>query len=269
MPNRVVNGIDWHYAERGAGPALVLLHAFPVDHRLYAAQLDELSNEFRVICPDMPGFGGTRYDKPFTVKWQAEQVRALLKEIDALPCIIGGCSMGGYVTLAFEREFPRDTDGLILIDTKAEGDTAEQRHNRDRLIAMLDQHGPTVVADGMLPKMLSPATKKARPELEEQIRAITLATSATTLKNALAALRDRPDRTDFLRSVSDPTLILVGADDQIAPVANAEAMKAGIPHATLTVIPDAGHLSPIENPAAVNQAIRTFAAMVVIACGRK
>ena len=264
MPERRVNGIEWHYAERGAGPSLVLLHAFPMDHRLYAGQLADLSRSYRVICPDLPGFGRTRYDNaPFGVRWQTERVRELLVEIGALPCVIGGCSMGGYITLAFEREFPRDADGLILIDTKAEGDSAEQRHNRDRLIEMVDRHGPAAVADAMISKMLSPATKKARPGLEKQIYDATLENPASTLKNALAALRDRPDRMDFLPSVSDPTLILVGADDQVTPIANAEAMKRGIPHATLTVVPDAGHLSPIENPGAVNEAIGEFVAKVV------
>jgi pimeloyl-ACP methyl ester carboxylesterase len=258
MPNRTVNGIDWFYEERGAGRALVLLHAFPMDHRLYAAQLGELSGRFRVICPDLPGFGRTRYDGPFTVKWQAEQVRALLGEIGALPCVIGGCSMGGYVALAFEKEFPRDAEGLVLIDTKAEGDNPEQRKNRDRLIELIDRHGVVAVADGMLPKMMGAGTRAARPGLEGEIRAVAMEQSATTLKHALAALRDREDRTEFLPSIADPVLIVVGEDDQVTPVSCAEALKAGIPNATVRVIPGAGHLTPVESPGAVNEAIREF-----------
>ena len=85
MPTRTVNGIDWHYQDQGTGRPVVLLHAFPLDCHLYDAQVAELSKEFRVVCPDLPGFGKTAYDGPFTVKWQAEQVRALLAEIGRCP----------------------------------------------------------------------------------------------------------------------------------------------------------------------------------------
>jgi pimeloyl-ACP methyl ester carboxylesterase len=258
MRNRVVNGIDWHYEERGSGPALVLLHAFPQDHAMYEGQLADLSKDFRVICPDLPGFGQTPWDRPFDVTWQAEQLHALLKEIGAIPCVIGGCSMGGYITFAFEQEYPREAKGLIFIDTKAEGDGPEQRHNRDRLIEMIDRHGPAAVAEAMAPKMLSDLSKERHPDLDGRIRAVMLHTPPTTLKNGLAALRDRPDRIDFLPSVASPALVIVGQDDQVTPPSNAEQIASGIRHATLHVIPGAAHLSPLEDPAAVNAAIRDF-----------
>jgi pimeloyl-ACP methyl ester carboxylesterase len=262
MRNRVVNGIDWHYEERGTGTPLVLLHAFPLDHRLYAGQLEELSKWYRVICPDLPGFGQTRWDGPIAMKWVAEQVHGLLKELGALPCAIGGCSMGGYATFAFEREYPMDVLGMVLIDTKAEGDGPEQRRNRDKLIEMVDRHGPAAVADAMVPKMLGEGTKRAKPELEGQIRSVALNTPAGTLKSALAALRDRPDVTEFLPSVASPALVIVGQEDEITPPAAAEQIAAGIRHATLRVIPGVGHLSPIEAPEAVNEALRGFMAEV-------
>lgn len=258
MRNCVVNGIDWHYEERGTGTPLVLMHAFPLDYRLYAGQLEELSKWYRVICPDLPGFGQTPWDKPFTIPWVAEQVHELLKEIGALPCVIGGCSMGGYATFAFEREYPTDVLGMVLIDTKAEGDGPDQRRNRDKLIEMVDRHGPAAVADAMIPNMLSAQTKKEHPDLEGQIRSVALKTPAYTLKHALAALRDRPDSTEFLPSVASRALVIVGEEDQITPVSSAEAIKAGIRHATLSVIKGCGHLAPIERPAEVNDALRGF-----------
>lgn len=260
MRNCVVNGIDWHYEDRGGGTPIVLLHAFPVDHRLYDRQVEELSKWYRIITPDLPGFGQTPGDQPFTVQSVAERLHAFLTAIDALPCVLGGCSMGGYVTFAFEQEYPKDLQGLILIDTRAEGDSPEQRHNRDRLIGLIDRIGSSAIADAMLPKMLSPESKRQQPELEGRLKTVMLNTSPTTLKHALAALRDRPDRMELLPSIGRPTQILVGKDDEVTPVQAAEQIKAGIRHATLTVIPDAGHLSPIENPNAVNEAIRGFMA---------
>lgn len=262
MRNRVVNGIDWHYEERGSGTPLVLLHAFPLDHRLYTGQLEELSKWYRVICPDLPGFGQTSWCGAITMPWVAEQLHGLLKELGALPCVIGGCSMGGYATFAFEREYPTEVLGMVLIDTKAEGDGPDQRRNRDKLIEMVDRHGPAAVADAMIPKMLSEKTKGEKPELEGQIRSVALKTPAATLKSALAALRDRPDVTEFLPSVACPAVIVVGQEDQITPVSCAEAIKGGVRHATLRVMPGVGHLSPIEAPEALNEALRGFMAEV-------
>ncbi|HZZ42922.1 MAG TPA: alpha/beta fold hydrolase [Tepidisphaeraceae bacterium] len=262
MPDQLVNHIHWHYEERGSDLPVVLLHAFPIDHRLYNAQIESLSTTHRIIVPDLPGFGQTPYDQPFTIQWQAEQLHCLLKSIGALPCIIGGCSMGGYISFAFARTYPNDVAGLIFIDTKAEGDTPEQRHNRDRLIDLTDRHGPSIVADAMLPKMLSEHSKRLHPKLEAQLRQIILSTPPSTLKSALGALRDRADQIDFLPSIACPTLILVGADDQITPLSNAETIKAGISHASLISISNAGHLSPVENPEAVSHAIRAFIARI-------
>src|SRR4051812_25394164 len=96
MPTQNVNGTTLSYSERGAGPALALVHGFPLDSRIWEAQLNELSNRFRVIAPDLRGFGHSRSDAPFTMESLADDVHALLEKIGALPCVLGGLSMGGY-----------------------------------------------------------------------------------------------------------------------------------------------------------------------------
>src|SRR5436309_7326571 len=113
------------YDDVGAGPAVVLLHAFPLSRSMWRPQREDLQSVCRVITPDLRGFGGTGgFEGPPSVDQMADDVAALL---DALPVnepvVVGGLSMGGYVALAFARRFAGRLRGLILADTRAEADT--------------------------------------------------------------------------------------------------------------------------------------------------
>src|SRR3954468_9117156 len=153
MPTQNINGTTLSYSERGAGPALVLLHGFPLDSRVWEAQAADLSNRFRVITPDLRGFGQSKSDTPFTMESMADDVHALLKEIGALPAVLGGLSMGGYVALAFAKKYPSDLRGLLMIDTRAEADTSEAKEKRNKMIQLVRDKGSKAVSDEMLPKM--------------------------------------------------------------------------------------------------------------------
>jgi len=246
------------YAEKGSGPVLVLLHGFPLDSRMWQAQVSELSGRWQVIAPDHRGFGQSRSETPFTIESLADDAHALLRELKALPCVLAGLSMGGYVALAYAKKYPTDLRGLILIDTKAEGDSPEGKEGRQKMIDSVRAEGSKAVADQMMPKMLAEETPKARPHQAQALREIMDACPPKTIEHALLAMRDRPDRTADLPSIAVPTLILVGDRDRITPLSNAQTMRDKIPNSQLTLIKGAGHMSPMEQPAQVNQAIGRF-----------
>jgi len=125
MPYRTINDTLLSYHEQGAGKPLVLLHGFPLDRRIFDHQIGELSKNSRVIAPDLPGFGQSKSDKPFTIESLADHVHALLAGMNALPCTLGGLSMGGYVALAFAKKYSQDLTSLLLLDTRSGADTAE------------------------------------------------------------------------------------------------------------------------------------------------
>lgn len=258
MATQSIDGTDICYTDRGSGMPLVLLHGFPLDSRMWDAQVNELSSRWRVIAPDHRGFGRSRSDQPFTIESLADDAHALLSELKALPCVLAGLSMGGYVALAYAKKYPTDLRGLILIDTKAEGDSSEAKEGRQKMIDSARTGGSKVVADQMMPKMLADETPKARPHQAQALRQMMEACPPRTIEHALLAMRDRPDRTTDLPSIPVPTLILVGDHDRITPPDVAESMRAKIPRAQLTIIKGAGHMSPMEQPAQVNQAITRF-----------
>ena len=170
MPMRTIDQMAMNYQETGSGPAVVLLHGFPLDSRVWDAQRQALSDRFRIITPDLRGFGASKSEHAFTIESLADDVHALLSQIGALPCVLGGLSMGGYVSLAYAKKYPTDLRGLMLIDTKAAGDTPEARQGREKMIALARDSGSKAVADQMMPKMVAPDAKTNQPQVVRQLQ---------------------------------------------------------------------------------------------------
>ena len=261
MPTHATNGAQIHYTDHGSGdlPPLVLVHGFPLDSRMWEAQVNALSDTGRrVIVPDLRGFGQSRSDAPFTLESLADDIHGLLAAVGALPCVLAGLSMGGYVALAYAKKYPGDLRGLVLIDTKAEADTAEGKAGREKMIELVRKEGSRAVADQMMPKMLAKDAAQQRPQVAAALRGMMESVSPKTIEHALAAMRDRPDRGGELGAIGVPTLVVVGDGDVITPPDVAEKMAQKIPGARLEVVRGAGHMSPMEQPEQVNRALKSF-----------
>ncbi len=241
-------------------PTLLLIHGFPLNSNLWVPQLDDLANFVRVIAPDLRGHGQSdAIAGPYTVEMLADDCGDLLGHLNvATPFVVCGLSMGGYVAFEFFRRYSEHVAGLILTATRAGADTAEGKANRDKMAEMAKRRGVTAVTETMLPKMLAPKNYENDEELVEFLRGVMDSTSVEGVMGALAAMRDRPDSTATLADIDVPVLIIHGADDQIIPVAEAEAMAQAIPDARLVVIPNAGHLPNLEQPDAFNDAVIDF-----------
>src|SRR6185437_5558270 len=237
-------------------PTLVLLHAFPLDREMWRPQMAGLCGAANVVTLDLPGFGAAPVDEHFNVDSAADRVAAATTG----PIVLGGLSMGGYVALAFARRHPDRLAGLVLADTRADPDDVASRTNRDRMIDLVREFGPAKVYEAMIPKLVAAETLDGRPEVIAELKRIARRQSAAGMIGGLKALRDRPDATPGLAKIAVPTLILVGEHDSLTPPIMAEGMARLIPRSRLVVIPGAGHLSNLENPAAFNAAIAEFLA---------
>lgn len=258
MSTREINGVSFSFDDRGGGLPLVLIHGFPLDRRMWAEQMADSSLPDRRIAIDLPGFGQSQPPVSFTIPSLARSIRELLAQLDAMPCVLAGLSMGGYIALNFAREFQSDLRGLILVDTRAEADTVQGKENRQKMIELVRSKGSSAIVDQMQPKLLSPDTVAHRPQQMRALRQMMEDVPAQTIEHALTAMRDRPDMTEALASIKTPTLILVGDGDQITPPDVAQGMQKKLPNAELVIIQGAGHMSPLEQPAQVNRAIRNF-----------
>jgi pimeloyl-ACP methyl ester carboxylesterase len=258
MPSQRIDSTDFWFLEAGkpALPTLVLVHGFPLDSRLWAEQVADLSGSFRVIAPDLRGFGKSRSDEPFTMSSLADDLHKLLEKIGALPCVLAGLSMGGYVCLPYARKYPGDLKGLVLVDSRCEADTPAAKESRGKMIELVRNQGSAAVADAMLPRLIAPGALANRPVVVQKIMSIMGDCPALTIEHALAAMRDREDHTEWLANADLAVHIIVGEHDAITPPAGARATAARLKRGDLTVIPAAGHLTPIEQPRLVSLALR-------------
>jgi 3-oxoadipate enol-lactonase len=254
-----VRGIEIAYEDVGRGAPVVLLHGFPFNRTLWREQAAALAASFRVITPDLRGHGESGVaEGPATMEEMAEDVAALLGELGVARAVVGGLSMGGYVTLAFCRRFPGRVRALVLADTRAQADTEEGRSAREQTAQRALREGMAPIADSMLPKLLAPATLAERPDVVERVRAMILSTKPEGAAAALRGMAVRRDQNDLLPEIKVPALVIVGREDALTPVADSESLRAKLEGARLEVIEGAGHVSNVERPEEFNRALLNF-----------
>ena len=259
MVKTTSNGMTVAYRDQGKGSPLVFIHAFPLSKVMWQPQVDALEDFYRVITIDLRGHGESD-----TVLWNdtldnyAADVIDLLDDLGISQAIFIGLSMGGYVLFSIYRNYANRVKAMVLADTRAQSDSEEGKAGRRSMAQMAFNDGASAIADLMLPKLLTPSTMKHHPKIVEQVRQMVLQTPTSGIIFDLLAMAARPDSTDLLRTISCPTLVIVGEEDQATPVAESQYLTNRIPNSTLVTIPAAGHLSNYEQPAAFNQALRTF-----------
>lgn len=243
----------------GAGPPILFVHGFPLDHTMWHAQAAAFSPTHRVILPDLRGFGASEtVSGTLSMDRFADDLHALLEALSIVePVTLCGLSMGGYIAWRFVDKYPARLRSLILCDTRAAADTPANAHNRLAMAERILNVGPEP-ATAMLPNLISTRTARQRPEILETLRETILSTSPEGIAAALRGMANRPDSTDLLPRIAVPTLLLVGADDRITPPDEMRQIAEAIPDAEFAEIPESGHMAPLENPTAVNAAIRRF-----------
>jgi pimeloyl-ACP methyl ester carboxylesterase len=246
------------YLEAGTGSPVVLLHAFPLSADMWRPQLDAAPDGWRILAPDLRGLGPSPAPPAASLDDMAEDVLAWLDGLGIARAAIGGLSMGGYLTFALFRRAPERFTAAMLANTKATADTPDARAARDAMSALVREKGAPAIADQMLPKLLGRTSQEARPDLARLVRATIEANTAEGIDGAIQALKSRPDSTAQLATMTCPSLIVHGEEDAIIPRAEAEAMHRLLPRSELVGIPDAGHLSSLETPAAFSGALHRF-----------
>jgi pimeloyl-ACP methyl ester carboxylesterase len=254
--------VELAYQEAGAGLPVVLLHAFPLSSRMWAAQLQGLADACRVITPDLRGFGGSPLgDDDPSVDAMADDVAALLDRLHLDRVVVGGLSMGGYVVMALLRRHTDRISAVVLANTKAGADPEPARANRERIAReVLGARGLQVVTDDVVPGLLGESTKRGRPDVVARVHELHLTAEPAALAWAQLAMAGRPDSFGTLRAAQIPALVIAGEEDQMSPLAEAYAMADALPQAKLVTIQAAGHLSAMEVPEEFNAAVRDFVA---------
>jgi pimeloyl-ACP methyl ester carboxylesterase len=255
-----VNGITVAYNDQGTGLPIIFLHAFPLNRTMWANQEQVLSSQFRIITIDLRGHGES--DAPlwrYTLDQSADDMVALLDQLAIRQALFVGLSMGGYLLFAFYRKYSARMKGMVLADTRAQADTDEGKTGRFQMAQTAYKQGPSAIADLMIPKLLSLATIQTRPEIVRNVRSMIEGNQISGIAGDLMAMAERPDSVPLLKQIACPTQIIVGELDQATPPSDATFMAEQIPNARLAIVPNAAHLANLEQPAAFNKILTTFA----------
>jgi pimeloyl-ACP methyl ester carboxylesterase len=260
------------HSDSGSGPAVILLHGYPFDRSMWREQIDFLSTRgFRAIAPDLRGMGenvaptsvggSSRADHRLksvplnTMSDMAGDVAVLMDELKIDQAVICGLSMGGYVALDFVHLFPARVRALVLAGTRAPADNEQERQTRFQQVEQMLGKGMNGIAQGSLPKLLAPRTLAEKPDVVARLSKMILRADPQGAAAAQRGMAARRDYSDDLAEINIPTLVIVGRDDPIRPVADAEFMHDRIPSSQLEIIEDAAHMTNMEQPEVFNMAL--------------
>jgi pimeloyl-ACP methyl ester carboxylesterase len=247
--------MNLNYVQEGAGPAVILVHAFPLNNAMWAPQVAALKNRFRVIAPDLRGFGKSSVSDSWNLEDAADDLAGLLDSLEVRDCALVGLSMGGYVALPFYSKYSSRVRQLVLADTRARADNDTEKAARTNMIADLEHSGAAILPERMLPRLLK---GNSPPEVVKTVRHIIETTSTNAAILALMAMRDRPDASTVLHRISCPALVIAGEHDAVTRIEECKEMAETIDGAKFVNVADAGHLSNLENPDEFNRALSEF-----------
>jgi len=252
------------FTDSGEGRPILLVHGYPLDRTMWSAQITELTRNYRVLAPDLRGFGASPLGEADPATGVAmddfsDDLAQVLEEAGVKePVVYCGFSMGGYIGWSFINKYRSKLAALVLCDTRAAADSDEARGKRLETAQQVYDHGSSWIAEQMIPKLFSETTRRERPEIVERMADVIRRTDPDSIAAALRGMAHRPDSTPMLSQLDLPTLLIVGEDDAITTKDEMSGMAKAIPNAELVVANNAGHMAPVENPAAVTRALETF-----------
>ena len=255
-----VRGIEMAYLDVGTGPVVLLLHGFPFDKSVWSPQIEALSSSgFRAIVPDLRGQGETKATSEVsTMEEMASDAEALLDYLQVDEAVVCGLSMGGYVAFEFAHLFPTRVRGLVLAGTRAPADNEQERAGRDQQVQTMLRAGMVPISIATLPKLLCERTRAEKPDVVKRVRTMITRSNPKGAASAQRGMAARRDYTEDLSRINAPTLIIVGCEDPIRPVSDAEFMRERIPNSQLEIIDDAAHMTNLEQPQKFNDVLLGF-----------
>lgn len=244
--------------DRNATP-IIFLHGFPFSHEMWRNQIELVSKEYRAIAYDIRGHGKSYIgEAQFTIEHHVDDLIGLMDYWMIEKAVVVGLSMGGYIALRALERNPERFRAAVLCDTKSEADTNEGKLKRFENMKFVRENGSEAFAEMFTKLVFAPESHTTRPEAVQLIKNIIKATPPLSIAGTLLALAARTDTTASLANISIPTLILVGEKDVTTPPANSQFMHERIRSSEMHIIPNAAHMSNLENPEEFNRHLMVF-----------
>jgi 3-oxoadipate enol-lactonase len=255
------NNISVNYKVNGDGEPILLIHGHPFDNTMWDLQTKAFSKLYKVIAPDVRGYGKSSLPKSAPTRFE-DYAKDMLALMDALAIDnfhVAGLSQGGQIIMEIFRQAPSRIKSMIFADTFASLDTPEVKQGRYDTADRLEKEGMDTYSDEVIYKMIKPEHVTSQPTVAAHVIKMMKATSP---KGAATALRARAERIDYLKDIlpgiNVPTLVIVGRQDEYTPVAKAEELRQNLQNCKLIIIEDAGHMPNLEHPDKFNEIVLNF-----------
>lgn len=257
--NFTSDGTELFYEVRGSGFPVVLLHPFPLNHHFWDDCASSLEQRFKLVVPDLRGHGDSAPgDGPATMERHARDLLRLCNELEIGKAVFAGVSIGGYILFEFWRQARERVAALILSNTRASPETAEGRINRQKSIQAVEERGPELFIEELLPRLLGRSTRENRADRVARTREMMSRMTVAGIVANLRGMAARPDSIPTLRTINVPALIVAGEEDAATPLSDAEVMKQHISGSRLEIVPRAGHYTAFEQPEYCGKLLRSF-----------
>ena len=255
-----VNDTSLAYDDLGKGPAVLLIHGFPLNRRMWQPQLQPLADAgFRAVAPDLRGFGAS--DAPaggYSMDGFADDIVALLDALAIEKAVIGGMSMGGYILMNLLERHPERVRAACFIATRSNADDAAGRARRSAMAAEAERLGANPIIKIFAELLFAAETSQESPELIARVTSWMRTTSPKGLAGGLLAMRDRKDYTALLPTFRLPSLVIAGAEDRAAPPEAAQTIIDGLSDCRSRILGKAGHMVNMEQPEIFNETLISF-----------
>lgn len=247
------------YRIAGEGEPVLLIHGFAEDSTIWDGVIAGLRKEYKLIAPDLAGSGrSTGSLDNLSMDVLAEHMNAILEKEKIESCFMIGHSMGGYITMAFAERYPHKLKGLGLFHSTAFPDTEEKKMVRDKNIEFIKKYGAAKFIEQAVPTLFSGYTKKNHSEFIDEMITRYSNFSAISLVAYTEAMRDRPDRSDVLKKIQQPVLLIIGEEDTAVPIEHSLRLCKLAEFAYIYIGAHSGHLGMLEEPEYCLRAIRDF-----------
>jgi 3-oxoadipate enol-lactonase len=250
--------ISYNEAGEKHNPVIIFIHGFPFDKKMWNAQLETLSGKFRCIAFDLPGYGRSQIADEISIEYYADVLDSFMHLMQIDQATICGLSMGGYIALRAIVKYPGRFSKLILCDTQCIADTDEGRKKRYGTIELIEKEGLLPFVEGFMKNLFTEKNQQSNQSYLQAIKNTMLSANPETVIATLKALAERIETCSNLMDIKIPVLVICGEEDKITPVKQSQFLHENIQGAKIILLPEAAHLSNIEQPELFNQAVAGF-----------
>ncbi|MFC2126241.1 alpha/beta fold hydrolase [Bacteroidota bacterium] len=247
------------FTDHGQKEPVIFLHGYCESHKIWESFDNNLFSDYRVICPDLPGFGGSpKLDLGFSLSDVADKIKELLDDLKIERTVMIGHSLGGYITLAYAERYPDTLQGFGLFHSSGFEDSDDKKGNRSKLMEFIGENGVALFIKTFVPSLFNPEYLEENIDAVETVKDLAYETPGESVIEYARAMRDRPERLHVFRNFKNPVLFVIGDKDGRVPYEKSLEQSRIPEKAVVHILKDTGHMGMYEKQEESFKGVKKF-----------